>query len=145
MTVLQKNDILRLYYDGMNYNEIAETLGIPKNTVKTFYWRNKKSENDLSDNSGIKIKNNIANQCAHCNKPLEQKQKQKPRRFCSDACRLAWWSKNRSNLNRKSVYSLICAHCENGFDSYGNKNRKYCRHECYIAARFGNREAVVSE
>jgi transposase len=143
MTNLQKTEIIRLHSDGMNYNDISEILGIPKNTVKTFCWRYKKSECDASD--GVISKNESRKQCEYCEKPLIQQAKQKPRRFCTEACRLAWWSENRNNINQKAVYSLVCTHCKTDFESYGNKNRKYCCHECYIAARFGNREAVVYE
>jgi len=143
MTNLQKNEIIRLHNGGANYTEIAETLGISKNTVKTFCWRNKKAKAD--GNKDVKIADEVRTQCENCDKPLERLQKRKPRRFCGDACRLAWWGKNRDSLNRKAVYPLVCAHCNSGFDSYGNKSRKYCRHECYIATRFGGREAVIDE
>ena len=143
MTVTQKQQILALRANGEKYSVIAAELGLSENTVKTFCWRNKKAEN--AENKDFKIADEVRTQCENCDKPLERLHKRKPRRFCGDACRLAWWGKNRDSLNRKAVYPLVCAHCNSGFDSYGNKSRKYCRHECYIAARFGGREAVVTE
>jgi len=32
--------------------------------------------------------------------------------------------------------TMTCARCGKEFTSYGNKNRKYCSHDCYIKARF---------
>ena len=33
--------------------------------------------------------------------------------------------------------SSICPVCKKTFTVYGNANRKYCSHECYIEDRFG--------
>ena len=142
MTANQKQRILELHRQGRTYSEIADTLGVPKNTVKTFCWRSQKSVCDASKETGIKEHKETKNQCEHCGKSLHQQPKQKPRRFCCDDCRLAWWKENRDSLNRKAVYHLVCSCCDKNFESYGNKARKYCCHACYIAARFGAREAV---
>jgi len=138
MTTNQKQKALDMHRRGLTYTEIADTLGLPKNTVKTFCWRNKRLLCDASNAAGIKENKETKNQCEHCGKPLEQRPKKKPRRFCDDACRLAWWKDNRDCINRKAVYHHTCANCGEDFDSYGNKERKYCCHNCYIAARFNN-------
>lgn len=45
-------------------------------------------------------------------------------------------------IYRKAVYAYTCAHCGKPFTAYGNKERKYCSHNCYISDRFGEeREA----
>ena len=38
---------------------------------------------------------------------------------------------------RKAMYEYTCPTCGSTFYAYGNRSRKYCSHECYIAARFG--------
>lgn len=38
---------------------------------------------------------------------------------------------------RKAFYPMVCAECGEKFLSYGNRERKYCSHACYIKARFG--------
>jgi IS30 family transposase len=144
MTTNQKQQVINMRQQGWTYAKIADSIGLSKNTVKTFCWRNKTISCDASEAAANNENNANKNQCEQCNKPLEQRPKQKPRRFCDDACRYAWWSKNRGSLNRKAVYPLVCAHCRESFDSYGNKDRKYCRHECYIAARFGNADGKVA-
>ena len=134
MTHTQKQQILAMRNNGKTYAEIAELMDLPKNTVKTFCWRNR-------TNSGVTV---IVptNQCIHCGTPIDQRPKQKPRRFCDDTCRFAWWKDNRDKLNKKALYPIVCAHCGKRFDSYGNKGRKYCRHDCYIADRFKS-ESVI--
>jgi len=139
MTNLQKSEIVRLRKDGVSYNEIADALGLQANTVKTFCWRNKDLLGDAPEETVVDENNDA---CNHCGEKLEQRPKAKPRRFCCDACRLAWWSKNRSRMKRKAVYSLVCSHCQKKFNSYGNKGRKFCCHECYIASRFKKAVAV---
>ena len=44
---------------------------------------------------------------------------------------------NLDKVNRKANYEFICPHCKKPFSAYGNKNRKYCSHACYIEDRFG--------
>jgi endogenous inhibitor of DNA gyrase (YacG/DUF329 family) len=134
MTGEQKHKIHALREQRLGYAEIADAVGMSKNTVKTYCWRNNLSKNDASEETGNEENNAI---CKHCGKKLRQDAKNKPRKFCCDACRFAWWRENRRSLNRKAVYQLTCAHCGAVFGSYGNKNRKYCSHACYIKARFG--------
>ena len=59
------------------------------------------------------------------------------RKFCSDACRTAWWNSHPDCVDRKAVYAYTCAHCGKPFTAYGNKERKYCSRNCYISDRFG--------
>lgn len=42
--------------------------------------------------------------------------------------------------NEKAMYRLVCVHCGQEFVSYGNRNRKYCCHDCYIKDRFWKEE-----
>jgi len=137
MTASQKQQIMDMQRRGLSYAEIADAVGLLKNTVKTFCWRNRIPQCNASGAGGI-TENKAENQCKHCGKPLEQRPKQKPRQYCNDYCRLAWWKVNRDSLNRKAVYHFNCLQCGADFESYGDKGRKYCCHECYINARFGS-------
>ncbi len=134
MTGEQKRNIQDMRRQGMSYARIAGVLGLSVNTVKSFCRRNKLSVCNASKDAENKEDKAI---CKQCGKLLEQTLKKKPKTFCSDRCRYAWWSKHRDRMNRKAIYRLTCAHCGRAFDSYGNKNRKYCCHTCYIKVRFG--------
>ena len=63
----------------------------------------------------------------------------KPKRFCSSRCRNKWWNSNLDKVNKKANYEFTCVRCHKTFTAYGNKGRKYCCHECYIADRFGGK------
>lgn len=126
MTDQQKDQIQTMRRQGLSYVKIGQALGISDNTVRSFCRRNK---------LGDPIKNTIP--CQYCGKPIKIIPKQKPRKFCSDRCRTAWWNGHREAINRRAFYNFICAHCGREFTAYGNDHRKYCSHQCYIADRFG--------
>ena len=126
MTDLQKEQIKTLRLQGIGYVKIGEMLGISDNTVRSFCRRN---------GLGDAAKNTVS--CKHCGKLIKIIPKQKPRKFCSDACRTAWWNSHPDCVDRKAVYAYTCAHCGKPFTAYGNKERKYCSHNCYISDRFG--------
>lgn len=134
MTNLQKEQIKAMRLQGIGYIKIGEALGISDNTVRSFCRRN-----GLGETS----KNTVA--CKQCGRPVKVTPKQKPKKFCSDACRTAWWNSHLDCVARKAVYEYTCAHCGNSFTAYGNKNRKYCCHACYIADRFGEAHSQCHE
>ncbi len=126
MTYQQKEKIKQMRGEGISYSKIAATLGISENTVKSFCRRN--------NLGGVGM--GIANQaddafCRQCGALLTHTPSAKKKRFCSDQCRMAWWNAHPEAVNRKAIYSFICANCSTAFESYGNKNRKYCSRACY--------------
>ena len=127
MTTYEMEQIKTMRLQGLGYMKIGQTLGISHNTVRSFCRRNGLS-GDAPKNVTL---------CQHCGKPIKVIPKRKPRKFCSDACRTAWWNSHLDSVNRKAVYHFICACCGEPFTAYGNQNRKYCSHRCYIAGRFG--------
>lgn len=44
-------------------------------------------------------------------------------------------------VKQKAVYTFTCPECGKEFTAYGNAKRKYCSHDCYIAARFKGGDA----
>lgn len=135
MTGEQKESIHQMRGKKISYSQIAAALEISLNTVKSYCRRNGLQGNLLQSAKGDDAV------CQQCGKRLNQKAKQKPKKFCSDQCRRAWWKDHQDRLNKKAVYVLTCAHCGAPFQSYGNKKRKYCSHACYIKDRFGEENA----
>lgn len=125
MTNVQKQQIITLRKQGYGYIKIGQILDISNNTVRSFC-----SRNDL--NSG----NAKTENCKQCGKTIKRASGRKPKKFCSDACRTLWWNKHLDCVNRKAVYQFTCASCDKSFSVYGNKDRKYCSHACYIADRY---------
>ncbi|GHU59279.1 hypothetical protein AGMMS49975_26690 [Clostridia bacterium] len=130
MTSTQKSKITELRGNGESYANVAETLGLSVNTVKSFCRRN--NLNIINEN---KIADNVV--CKVCQKAIEQVNGRKPRKFCSDKCRIEWWNAHPEQVARKAVYTYTCPHCQNTFTAYGNSRRKFCSHACYISERFG--------
>jgi len=137
LTANQKARIFNLHQQGVSALKIADTLGLSVNTVKSFCRRKQSPVCDISEKPSP-----VETKCKNCGQPLIQRPKQKRRRFCDDYCRLAWWGKHRDCLNRKALYPAVCAHCYKNFYSYGNKNRKYCCHAHYIAAKLSGMKEV---
>lgn len=122
MTKQEKQKVITLRSEGYSYLKISELLHLSENTVKSFCRRN---------NLGGVAKKQNQLFCKQCGKPLEIKEKSKPRKFCSDNCRRLWWNSNLELVNRKAFYTCQCLYCGREFESYGNSNRKYCSRACY--------------
>ena len=126
MTGERKQAIDDLRRSGLGYRKIAARLGMSDNTVKSYIQR-----------SGIAAipaaEEKQTDGCLQCGADLAGR---KSRKYCSDACRRAWWKTNNHLSDRRAWYSLFCAGCGKSFLSYGNDKRKYCGHGCYIRDRF---------
>ena len=126
--------------DGCSYTKIANSLNISVNTVKSYGRREKLKIKDKIQNAPKVLDNKKYALCKNCGTNLLHKPKAKPKKFCSSKCRQQWWKNNTDKINKLSVYYVICNHCGIEFESYGNRHRKYCNHECYIQSRFGRNE-----
>lgn len=122
MTREQIDLIIQMKRAGAGNRNIAKSTGIPLETVKSHFRRHPDWNADK-------------NCCRYCGKPIESKPKCKPRKFCSDKCRLAWWKEHPEQLNRKAFYPKICPGCGHGFMAYGRPNQKYCSRNCAANAR----------
>ena len=121
MRLQDKITINNMRLEGHSPSVIAATLGLSKGTVRSYIHRHPDIPNTKA--------------CKNCGKPLRQPKGRREKKFCSDACRMAWWNSHQENVNRTAYYQLICHHCGKEFEIYGNKNRKYCCRACYIASR----------
>lgn len=127
MTDAQKRQIHDLRQRGFGYMKIGQMMGISDNTVRSYCRRSR-----LPKNTTI---------CPQCGKGVKRLSGRKPRKFCSDTCRTAWWNSHLDQVERKAIYQFICANCGKEFSAYGNDHRKYCSRACYIAHRFeGSRD-----
>lgn len=127
MTDAQKEQIKQMRKQGIGYMKIGQELGIPHNTVRSFCRRNGLDGTLTLDFA----------RCKQCGRIIRSIPNCKPKKFCSDACRTAWWNSHPKEVKRNAVYCFTCAYCGKNFKAYGNKKRKYCTHACYIADRYG--------
>ena len=126
MTNVQKQQIIDFRKQGYGYIKIGQMLGVSDNTISSYCRRNGLYSDTVSKSMP----------CKQCGKPIKRVSGRKPKKFCSDACRTLWWNKHLDCVNRKAVYEFTCANCGRTFFAYGNKDRKYCSHACYIADRY---------
>ena len=133
MTKLQKEHIINLRSQGESYSNIADALGISKNTVKSFCQRLNAPSKKIKI---AKISADGRVHCRHCGNEVPKNPGRKPKVFCSSECRTTWWAAHPEAINQKAIYNFFCEHCNKAFNAYGNKTRKFCAHACYVASRF---------
>ena len=136
MTEHQKEQITKLRTRGLGYGKIAQTVGVPVNTVKSFCRRNDMNGQTATVLSSAAVFSDEVSRCENCGREIRQIAKHKKKRFCCDKCRNSWWNSHLGQVKRKAVYTFQCPHCGKDFHIYGDKRRKYCSHDCYIAERF---------
>lgn len=132
MTDLERRRIAELRAKGYGYTRISEELDIKLNTVKAYCKRH-----GLGGIAEAAVPETVEKKCQCCGKDIISQKGRKEKKFCSDRCRNAWWNDNLDMVNRKAIYEFTCSLCKKPFTAYGNKNRKYCSRECYLADRFG--------
>lgn len=142
MTKYQERRIRSLRMEGEGYKAIASATGLSRDIVRN-YCKAHGLEGlaaVFTANMKEQIEKGLA--CQNCGRPLAQPRTGRPRRFCSDRCRRLWWAAHPEQGKRsaKAVYHGNCTWCGQPFQSYGNPNRKYCSHECYVLDRFGGSE-----
>lgn len=136
MTDTERMAIAEYRRNGIGYKKISQLTGICESTIKTYCRRN--SLGGFAAETAPGTPAQIAETaCQCCGKPVMQYPGRKEKRFCSDVCRNKWWNSHLHLVKRKAMYDFVCPTCGKSFSAYGNRNRKYCSHECYIEDRFG--------
>lgn len=126
----QIDEIQTLRNGGQSMGQISKTTGIPVSTVKSYFRRHRPESEEGS------VKKAPAEFCQHCGKAINKGGRGKPRRFCKESCRRAWWKAHKDSISSDSP-QIKCAYCGKTFVSYESRKRRYCSHQCYIHARFG--------
>lgn len=121
MTNAEKERILSMRKANITYAAIAEELGIPVGTIKTFCRRATKEEATTEEKG----------RCKNCGMLLPKSLSPRERVFCSDKCKQAWWNKHRNARKSEKIIKTQCLICGKTFTDYGTNHRKYCSPECY--------------
>ena len=127
MNILQKAQIERMRASGIGFKEISQRTSIPVSTIKSFCYRHAVQDTSAEPEGAF---------CPQCGQPVP-KMHFKPRRFCSDACRVQYWRQHPEEMKNHSTVECRCQQCGNPFYDYAGRGRKYCSHPCYIDARYG--------
>lgn len=132
----EKKTIKELWMRGFGSTRISKVLGISVNTVKSYCRRHGYSGDRQQVPKTETNNENAKARCKYCGISFFQKNGTKKKCFCSDKCRMAWWNSHQDLVKRKAVYIFVCKNCGKEFQAYGNKQRKYCSHQCYIRHRY---------
>ena len=75
--------------------------------------------------------------CPVCGEVFEAPGRGRPKRFCSDACRISYHHKHPNTTNWESTRIAVCPVCGEEFQASREYNhpRKYCSHACANKAR----------
>jgi endogenous inhibitor of DNA gyrase (YacG/DUF329 family) len=137
LTDEEKGQVLAYREQGLGYKKIASILGVTENTIKGFCKRQVAVKEIPILEEKIVVPIAIKHICRNCGIPVEQNSGRKEKKFCSDRCRMSWWNSHAEQVNRKANYEIVCPNCKKKFISYGNKERRYCCHDCYLEDRYG--------
>lgn len=138
----QKRQIRLLREHGMSFSKISAYTGAAMSSVH-YQCRDVKVDEDAVDEQLLeKIENREV--CAYCGGKLQPSAAGRPKRFCCDDCRKAYWKmhRNEAKKNTKYIYTKVCPYCGRTFEAYAKRNRKYCCHEHYVLDRFGSRKRL---
>ena len=141
MTSTEKRMIDQYRQKGMSYADIAASLNLSVNTVKSYCLRNKIGiETEPADQEPEPVSAVFsAGLCRQCGTAILSAQNRADKHFCSDKCRKQWWHAHRSeSLN---ATDRVCPACGRHFRT--NRQQKFCCHACYIVARFGGKQHEV--
>ena len=133
MNNIEREQIIALRAAGQSYARIAEALELSVNSVKSFCRRNALSSGVGKPVAQIESETTQnATFCEQCGQLTVQTPGRKHKRFCSDACRTAWWNAHRSQVRRKTMRTFCCGM---QFSRYGVTKRSFCGRSCASAAR----------
>lgn len=122
MTSEQKKQIKKMREKLCTYAEIATSLGLSLNSVKSYCLRNNLNTEALKQNAKL---------CKNCGTPIMQQAKTKPYVFCCEDCKLAWWKKHKTEHNSNFIRNHTCPTCSKTFSDYNSAKRIYCSEKCY--------------
>lgn len=142
MTDFETKQIRELRMRGVGYRAIASVIGLSRDVIRNY------CKTHGIDGYATELTLNIREQmqqgkaCLCCGKEIKQSTTGRKRKFCSEKCRREWWSAHPqiAQRNETAFYEKACAYCGKTFTAYGNKNRKYCSHNCYVHDRFWREE-----
>jgi len=130
MTKAEMRRIHVLQLQGLGYRRIAAELGLSVNTVKSYCQRHPVGD-DLTKRSTSEKRD----QCKYCGANLIMTPGKRPRMFCSDECRMAWWKKNRHQMQKKTFHTKLCQYCGREFTVYGKPSQRFCSRHCFAEHR----------
>lgn len=127
MTKDEVSVVIELQRQGLGYRRIATLTNISPNTIKSYCKRH-----PIDITEPVATADAYCQQCGH---PVERIPHRKPKRFCSDKCRMVWWNNHRDLVKKKAYHTMTCETCGLVFQVYGKSERRYCSRACSAVTR----------
>jgi len=142
MTDDQARQIREFRINGAGYKAIASVLGLSRDIVRNYCKSSSFSGYPVEVAMNLEERMRQGQVCRCCGKIIRQPLMGRKRKFCSETCRRQWWATHpeESRKQETALYEKTCVYCGKSFIVYGNRNRRYCRHECYVHDRFWREE-----
>lgn len=121
MTEAQINKILECKAKGLGYKKTAKEVGVHYTTIQKF----------LKKYGGGDVL--IHSHCLECGKPIVYSRNHRPRKFCCQDCRNAYWNREHGMNTTKASKPFVCERCGKTFLSF-RKHPHFCSRECYLAS-----------
>lgn len=125
MTEMQVARMWLLKTQGASSREIADAVGLPLGTVKSYFSRHKEPP--------VSLFAKAESTCTFCGKPLPPSSGPRPKRFCDRRCYIRWWY--AQDNHRRTVYNYTCKVCGKPFSVSSVKTQQYCSSACFQKAR----------
>lgn len=138
MTEEQGLQIIKLRGQGLGYKQIASMVNLSRDSVRSYCKYRGLTGYQTAVKVNMKEMIERGDACMFCGGLIKKASTGRPRRFCSEECRRKYWKghRNEGKKNDKAIYIRVCPYCNETFESYGNKHRKFCCHDHYIKYRF---------
>ena len=124
MTNDQKAEMERLRSLGYGYRIIAKQMGFSLERVKSYFRRHSTPVREDGVN------------CLKCGALLTQTPGHKRKKFCSDKCRLEYWSTVPESDRNLTKHSHVCEMCGCEFENT-RRNQRFCSRKCMADYRRG--------
>lgn len=118
MTSNEREKIKELRNLGLGYKKTAKEMSLTISAVRCVC-------------SSLTEDKKLNGNCKNCGLKIKSIKGKKKKIFCSDKCRMQWWNSHIKEV-KKAYYTIVCKCCGEAFKAYGNNQRIYCSHNCYI-------------
>jgi hypothetical protein len=147
MTEAQANQIVEMRIKGIGYKSIGTIVGLSRDIVRNYCKSHNLTGYASALTKNVQMRMESGEACQYCGGTIVKPKTGRPKKFCSEKCRREWWKIHPEAVKRSETasYKLRCENCGREFISYGNRNRKYCSHDCYIKYRFWRDEDGIQE
>lgn len=142
----ERERVRQLRLAGLEYSEIAEQTGIPAGQVIVYCLQlglptsgSCRTGFSEEEEEWLRYRKRAPAdmRCPVCGKVMEQPQRGRRKKFCSNTCRDKWW--NREKRRDESGEEVTCENCGKSFPvaKTARQNRRFCCRECYFEFRYG--------